>query len=188
MKSWRSYLKATEEIGRSIDLLALETCAKELSAQIRNGNPILTAGNGGSATTADHFAADLFLMRKRVGKVCKTVCLNSHLGLNTALNNDLSFELALAHQVESYAEDDPLIITFSASGNSPNLLNLLKKANLENLRIWSFVGFDGGSTLKDASPRVIHASTPLGEYGQVENLHLLLCHFLVDLLVEEFSV
>ena len=188
MDSWHSYLKATEVIGQSIDLLALKACAQELSEQIRNGKLILTAGNGGSATTADHFAADLFLMNKRTGKVCKSLCLNSHLGLNTALNNDLSFELALAHQVESYLEDDPLIITFSASGNSSNLLNLLKKANSKNLRIWSFVGFDGGSTLKVSGPRVIHSSSQLGEYGQVENVHLLLCHFLVDLLVKEFSV
>jgi D-sedoheptulose 7-phosphate isomerase len=126
MESWHAYLNSTKIIGQSVDLFALKEFAQELSAQIRNGKPVLTAGNGGSATTADHFAADLFLMNKRTGKVCKALCLNSHLGLNTALNNDLSFELALAHQVESYLDDDPLIITFSASGNSPNLLNLLK--------------------------------------------------------------
>jgi D-sedoheptulose 7-phosphate isomerase len=188
MKSWNSYIKATGVIGESIDELALMTFAQELSAQIRSGKPILTAGNGGSATTADHFAADLFLMYKRTGKSCKSLCLNSHLGLNTALNNDLGFELSLAHQIESYLDEDPLIITFSASGNSPNLLNLLKKANSEGLKIWSFVGFDGGSTLKFAGSRIIHSPSPLGEYGQVENVQLSICHFLVDSLVQEFSL
>jgi D-sedoheptulose 7-phosphate isomerase len=188
MKSWGTYLEFTKSFSESIDVDSLNNCAQELMTQIREGKPILTAGNGGSATTADHFAADLSLLRKRTGNRCKALCLNSHLGLNTALSNDLGYETALVEQFLNFIDEDPLVITFSASGNSRNLLNLLDKATSQKVKIWSFVGFDGGATKKLADSRVIHFSTPLGEYGQVENVQLLVCHFLVDILIEEFTI
>ena len=141
---------------------------------------VFTAGNGGSATTADHFAADLALTNKRVGYPLRAICLNSHLGLTTALSNDIRYSEALSEQLKNYAFEKHIVITFSASGNSNNLISLHKTASIMGLEAWAFLGFDGGeiSNLKDIHTLVFPDEKK--NYGILENANLTACHFIVE--------
>jgi len=146
---------------------------------------ILTAGNGGSATTADHFAADLSLSKKRGGKVITAICLNSHLGLSTALSNDITYEEALSCQLENYLDAVSLLVVFSASGNSKNIVKLLEVATQHEIPSWAMLGFNGGIVSSMADVNKILFPDPNRNYGLIENVHLSACHYVVDELMRK---
>jgi D-sedoheptulose 7-phosphate isomerase len=79
---------------------------------------------------------------------------------------------------------DDLVIGFSASGNSANVINALKYCSEAEVESYCFLGFNGGSLLQSGITRNIHFSTELKLYGLVENLHLIACHYVIDKLVE----
>jgi D-sedoheptulose 7-phosphate isomerase len=182
VSAWENYIQFhstilnQSSVGASLDGLVLEII--ELSSS--SDSIIFTAGNGGSATTADHFSADLALTRKRVGVNVSSLCLNSHLALNTALANDFGYENALAEHLENFASKNGLLVVFSASGNSRNLLNLIEKASVFGLRSWALLGFDGGSISQLKSVESVIFSDELRNYGVAENLHLMATHYVVD--------
>jgi len=143
----------------------------------------MTAGNGGSASTAEHFAADLSQMEKRTGHSVRAFCLNSQVALSSAFANDLGFEKVLAQQLSPYRNLNFLFIAFSASGNSANILNAINYSLSLNKKTFCFLGFDGGNALKVKNLECIYFPDNFKNYGVVENLHLLACHYIVDKLV-----
>jgi D-sedoheptulose 7-phosphate isomerase len=180
---WGNYLSRQSELalaGEKNENLLRELCDDILKASNSESSLILTAGNGGSATTADHFAADLSLSRKRGGVTLSAICLNSHLGLNTALSNDVSYEDALAVHLENYINVAALLIVFSASGNSKNILKLLQIAVQNEIPSWALLGFDGGlvASIPDVKKLIFPDKTR--NYGLTENIHLSATHFIVD--------
>ena len=77
-----------------------------------------------------------------------------------------------------------LVIGFSASGNSENVINALKYCKEVKVDSYCFLGFNGGSLLQSGITKNILFSTELKLYGLVENLHLSACHYVIDKLVE----
>ena len=190
MSTWDDYLKANIELFSTPEL---EGSISKLIGNIishAKGNPnlILTAGNGGSATTADHFAADLSLTNKRIGYPIPAICLNSHLGLNTALANDVDYALALSEQLANFSFVNKTLIVFSASGNSKNLINLLSSGIELGITSWAVLGFDGGDIQKMPGVNSIVFPDKQRNYGNAENAHLILCHYVVDRINEILGV
>ena len=189
MTSWGNYVNNHINLSHSQEFenriqelqLALQKCINS-----ENGL-ILTGGNGGSATTADHFAADLALLGKRTGVRARSLCLNSHLGFNTAISNDLDYEEAISENIKNFSQTPNLILLFSASGNSKNVINAASEGIRQGQEVWVITGFDGGDAIGLPGIKYIHFQTREGEYGLTENLHLMLCHYLVDLLIDNFG-
>lgn len=190
MKSWPQYLQDLHQVGSvGLDSAQLTGLFSSLISTIQSGDGIVfTAGNGGSASTAEHFAADLSQLNKRTGINCKSICLNSNVALNSALANDLSFAETLTYQFSTLVNKNSLLITFSASGNSENLLRLHEFASKLEISTWALIGFDGGKTLELYSQQCVTFKTEVGLYGVVENLHLAAAHFLIDKLTETFGL
>jgi D-sedoheptulose 7-phosphate isomerase len=143
---------------------------------IFDNNNIWIIGNGGSASTADHFATDLSFIksteiRHRVGAI--SLCSNT--ALLTAIANDIGFENVFAHQLGRLANKGDICIIISASGNSKNLLAAYNVASKLDLTCIALLGFDGGTLAKLVDHAVV-VETPIGEYGPVEDVHLSICH------------
>jgi D-sedoheptulose 7-phosphate isomerase len=188
MTTWPAYLAEIQKIGDSTSIEA------ELSALLRcllrtvcsQDGIIFTAGNGGSSSTAEHFSADLSQMKKRVGVNGRSVCLTSNVSLLSAISNDLDYVNAPEYIFSTLSNKNSLVVTFSASGNSENLVRLHKAASIAGVSSWAFLGFDGGKmqTLQDINGVLFRSQQ--GLYGEVENLHLAACHFLIDRLIDNF--
>jgi len=86
---------------------------------IRKARFVWVCGNGGSAATAEHFTNDLF------SKGIKAFCLNSNTSIMTMIANDFGYEFVFSKQLDLYANDDDLLIAFSVSGESPNILSAI---------------------------------------------------------------
>lgn len=143
---------------------------------ISNKKSIWILGNGGSASTAEHFETDLSFVRydKKTLKI-NASALTSNSSLITAISNDIGFEKIFSHQLQRKASKGDLCIVISASGNSLNLINGVKVAKLMGLTSIGLLGFDGGELAGQVDFSII-VKTEIGKYGPVEDAHLAICH------------
>ena len=159
----------------------------EILAGVNTDTIIYTVGNGGSYTTAEHFAADLNLTFQLCGQRIRSFCIGSQLSTQTALSNDISYEKALALQLDNSFRENDILITFSASGNSANIIEALLCAQKFELEAFSFTGFNGGKILKLDKINKIHINSRIGAYGEIENIHLMICHYIIEVICKKFS-
>jgi D-sedoheptulose 7-phosphate isomerase len=137
---------------------------------------IFLFGNGGSGSTASHFACDLGKSTIRADKPrFKVTALHDNLATFSAYANDHGYDRVFAEPLISLAETGDIAIAFSGSGNSPNVLRALEAANARGILTIGFSGFEGGA-LKDLTQ--ISLIVPSEVMGQIEDVHLMLTHAL----------
>ena len=134
-------------------------------------------GNGGSASTASHFATDLSRCINSNGQPIKGISLCDNLALITAIGNDFNFEVIFVKQLINLARKNDLLIAFSASGNSANIIKAIEYAKSNQIRTVAITAFDGGPVKKIADYS-IHVPTAIGDYGVAEDSHLIISHFI----------
>ncbi len=146
-----------------------------------SGDRIWLIGNGGSATTADHFATDLLCCSDRQGRPVRATSLCSNVGVITATSNDLGYEHIFTRQLGMLASPGDVSVAISASGNSPNIIAAINWAKQNSLITIGLTGFDGGAAraLVDVSA---HVESAKGDYGVVEDAHLVACHMVAEAL------
>lgn len=140
---------------------------------ILDAKRVFIMGNGGSASTASHFARDL----RAIGIQALSLCDN--IAIITSLANDRGYESVFKGQLEKQLEPEDAVIAISASGNSPNLLAAIGFSQSVGAKTIGFIGF-GGGMLKGLVNKSIVLSS--GEYGQVESAHLSLAHITCDII------
>lgn len=170
------FLKA----NKSIDNKSLISAAEILLSCVESDAMIYTCGNGGSASTASHFAVDLGVGSCRKGVKLRTLSLPDNVGVITATGNDLDFNSIYAKQLHHLGRKGDVLLLISASGNSRNLINAADSAKEQGIHTISLTGFDGGY-LKNNTDLNIHVESPTGAYGIVEDLHLSICHRITEL-------
>ena len=121
---------------------------------IRQARYVFICGNGGSATTAEHLASDLF------SKGIKAICLNSNTAIMTMIANDFGYKSVFIRQLETYATYEDLLITISCSGTSPNIKQAIGWAKYVGIKTYQFETFKKGDK----------------DYGLLEDKHLQLVH------------
>lgn len=134
-------------------------------------------GNGGSASTVEHFETDLAFLRIKNTKATLPYvsAITSNSALVTAAANDISYDEVFKTILMRRVKTGDVLICVSASGNSENLIRAVEFAKQVGIFTFSLLGFDGGA-LKNLSDEVIHIVSPIGEYGIVEDVHLSIFH------------
>lgn len=166
------------ELLSRIDLDEIERVFHVLRTARDQGAMIYLAGNGGSASTASHWANDLGKATKASERSpIRVISLTDNVSWLTALANDEGFERGIAGQLENFARPGDVLAVISASGNSPNLVRAVEMAHARGVVTVGLLGFDGGvlKTMVDAS---LLLPSRKGAYGLVESGHALLCHIL----------
>ena len=105
----------------------------------------------------------------------KSISLASNFSLISAISNDISFDKIFSFQVDKLCKRNDLLICFSVSGNSKNLINAVKVAEKKRLKTISFTGFNGGKLSKITNYNI---NFPMANYGIVEDCHVTMMHFL----------
>ena len=135
---------------------------------------IFVFGNGGSAATASHFAQD---MNKMLDK--RFICLNDNVCSVLAYANDVSFDSIFKLQLSKLIKPGDLVIGFSCSGNSSNVVSAIIYAKHFGYLTIGFTGFDGGE-LKPLVEHSVHV--PCNDMQICEDVHLILTHTIMKLL------
>lgn len=175
----------------------LRSCLDELSAQdiegiadiifdaCNKGKQVFILGNGGSATTASHFARDLQIGTAIEGKPrVRATSLTDNIACVTSLANDIDYDSIFKEQLIGQVGEGDVVIGISASGNSPNVLRGIEFARSQGAIIVGFIGFGGGK-LQELSHKCIVLSSR--DYGQVEDVHLTLDHIISYLVKDKLA-
>jgi phosphoheptose isomerase len=109
------------------------------------------------------------------------------MALSSAFANDFDYASVLAKQLSSFANSNFILVAFSASGRSQNLLEAIKFSLEAKKEVHCLIGFDGGEIINIKNANVIYFPDSKQDYGIVENLHLTAAHYVVDRLVEKFN-
>ena len=177
-----AYRRRGVELLDSLDVDSVASAVDTLIDCWRRGGLVALAGNGGSASTASHIANDLVKATRVPGKPAfRAVALTDNASVLTALGNDDGFETVFATQLNSVLTRGDVFVVISASGNSPNVVIAARRAHELGGRVVALTGFDGGELAQIADDHV-HVPTERGEYGPVEDIHLVLGHMITGCL------
>ena len=190
----QDYLSEVKKIAETISVADIEGVVELLFQAWRSGNQVFTCGNGGSASTATHFACDLskttIINNKKRFEVS---CLNDNIPLVSALTNDDGFDNLYYEQLKSRFRKGDVLICISVHGGagrdkvglwSQNLLKAMKYAKENGGKAIGLSGFDGGPVKEMADACVV---VPANSTPQVESFHLALEHLICGCLRQKIE-
>jgi D-sedoheptulose 7-phosphate isomerase len=176
--------RAIHEAARMLESLKtlepqVSGAADLISECFHAGNKLLMCGNGGSAAEASHFATELVVRFTKDRRALPAICLASDSGILTAGGNDYGFDRIFVRQVEAFGQPGDVLICFTTSGNSKNILLALEEAKARKLKTITFLGRDGGSTIgvADIDLLVKNDST-----ARIQEAHQLVIHVLCEII------
>lgn len=141
---------------------------------------IFVMGNGGSASTASHFACDINKgVSLDLAKRFKMICLNDNIPIMLAYANDNSYEDIFVEQLKNFLKPGDAVMGISGSGNSKNVIKAIQYANEKDATTITFTGFDGGKLAKIARVSMV---IPVNDMQKVEDIHLILTHIIMQFL------
>ncbi len=177
------YATYLSDLLAQLDCEAIEQVGQVFEDAREAGHTIFLIGNGGSASTASHFANDFgFGTRKAGGKAYRAVSLTDNMAFISAAGNDVGYEMVFVEQLKTLMNPGDVVVAISASGNSPNVIAAIEYGNDHGALTVGFTGFDGGQ-LRQIVDVSVHIATPKGDYGPVEDVHLVLDHLISSYLV-----
>jgi len=173
----KRYLEYVSKLLKLIDSQSISLFVDQLEEARENKNTIFIIGNGGSAATASHMANDLALGSRSADKKdsYRVLSLTDNITNITALSNDCGYERVFVDQLKVHYRPGDKLVVISASGNSPNVVNAAEWVKKQGGVVIGLLGFNGGK-LKDLCDISIHIVTPEGEYGPVEDAHMVVDH------------
>jgi len=169
--------KLINEIEK-INFKVIEDVIIELNRVSSEGGLVYLIGNGGSAATASHIVNDFGAgLRRRSLLNLNISSLSDNSSTITALSNDIGYENIYSSQLNGILNKGDILIAISCSGNSQNIVKAVKYAKKVGAKVIGLTGFDGGE-LKSISDISYHIETKQGEYGIVEDLHMIFDHLI----------
>ena len=176
----KAYIEYLHNALLSIDFKKLEKLKKILLLARDQGKNIFVIGNGGSAATASSMANDLgfdIIKKTKTTKPFKFFALTDNTPVITAISNDTGYENLFVNQLKIHFKKGDIAVIISASGNSKNLILASKWMKKNKGKTFSLLGFDGGA-LKKLSDNYLIIKSSKGDYGPVEDSHLIINHIL----------
>ncbi|MBK8904993.1 MAG: glycosyltransferase [Anaerolineaceae bacterium] len=150
-----------------------------ISRCFASGGKVLVCGNGGSAAEAQHLAAELvgrFKLANRPG--LPALALTADTAVLTAWSNDIGYDDVFARQVQAFGQPGDLLLGFSTSGQSPNLVQAFKAAQRQGLTRVALLGGDGGAVAKLSDKAIV---IPTADAQRVQEAQVLVLHLLCEL-------
>lgn len=139
---------------------------------------LILCGNGGSASDASHFAAELVGRFKKDRKGFDVICLSSDSSIITAIGNDYGYEKVFSKQLESIVKNkNDLFFVISTSGNSKNIIDGLKYCKLNGIQTIGLIGGDGGKAKKYLDENIIINSKST---ARIQEAHITLIHVICE--------
>ena len=181
LPSFRSQLDECREVLAALAQQAeqAERIAALICETLRDGRTVYTCGNGGSATDAAHLSEEL-LGRYRTGSQrppLPCICLNGEVSAITCIANDYGFEQVFARQLKALSHPGDVLVCFSTSGNSSNILEALRTANERGVVSVALLGGNGGEARDLANHALI---VPSSNNARVQEAHTLLLHSICE--------
>jgi D-sedoheptulose 7-phosphate isomerase len=185
LKNIETYFAHLQETVANLPAEPVEQVINLLMECAWSGRKVFIFGNGGSASTASHFACDLAKNTIVPGAPrFKVIALNDNVPLMTAWGNDTAYDNIFAEQLLNLVDPGDVVIGISCSGNSANVLKAMNVARQHKAITIAFTG-DQGGRLKDLVDLCLFVPSPRIE--QQEDVHLIMEHCICVAIREEFT-
>ncbi len=171
-EAFRRHAKIAEESLAQL-LPEIQKAAEMLLGVVNAGRKILVCGNGGSAADAQHLAAEWVCRYKDDRRPLAAIALTANTSALTAIGNDYGFENVFSRQVEALGNDGDVLVVFTTSGKSKNILNAIQAAKKKGLKIIALTG-GKGKDLKNVADETI--VVPTEETARIQEIHELIYH------------
>ncbi len=168
----RALLERVEEIVPDV-----ERVARRLIEAFEAGGRAYTCGNGGSAADAQHLAEELVGRFKRNRRPLPAQSLSVDSSVLTCIANDYSFDEVFERQVRGFVRAGDVVIGFTTSGRSPNVVRALAAARELGATTVLFGGGDGWPASEHAEHALV---VPSSETARVQEMHVLLLHVILE--------
>lgn len=157
---------------------------RELAGRLQDGARLITAGNGGSAAEAQHLAAELVGRYRTERAPLSAICLHAETSSLTAIANDYGIEEMFARQVRAHAHEGDVVLLFSTSGRSPNLLGAAAAAASAGATTWALTGPAPNPLASLCDDAVCFEVT---RTATVQELHLVTLHMVCEVVDREIA-
>ena len=147
---------------------------------ITAGGKVLACGNGGSASDAQHFAAEFVGRFERERPGLAAIALTTDSSILTAIGNDYDFASIYAKQVQALGAPGDVLIAISTSGNSPNILAAAEAAHAREMTVVALTGRQGGKLGQMLAETDVHICVPHERTARIQEVHILALHCLCD--------
>ena len=161
----------------------LEKIADKMITALKNGGTVYWLGNGGSASDAQHMAAELVGRFKKERRALPSLSLSTDTSLLTALSNDYDFSIIFARQLEAFCKPSDIVIALSTSGNSENILKGIEMAKSKGAFTIAFTGETGGKLKAKVDECFL---IPSKVTARIQEATTLLCHTMCEKIDEGF--
>lgn len=159
-------------------LSRVEAAAEACNTALSNGGKVLLAGNGGSAADAQHIAGE-FVSRFAFDRPgLPAIALTTDTSVLTAIGNDYGYDKLFARQVQAHAQKGDILIAYSTSGKSPNVIGALQEAKNRNVICIGMTGNRGGPMKKLCDH---YLDVPSNDTPRIQEGHAVLGHILCGL-------
>jgi D-sedoheptulose 7-phosphate isomerase len=163
---------------------SLERTCQMVVDCLERGGKVLTLGNGGSATDALHLAEELIGRFRTNRRPLPAICLAADTSALTCIGNDFGFDQIFSRQVEALCAPGDVVIAFTTSGNSENIVLALQAAKAKGGRTVGMLGRGGGRSLPacDEAFVVPHQNT-----ARIQEMHTLALHVICEAVERKFG-
>ncbi len=156
----------------------IQAAAESLVTAFKNGNKVLSCGNGGSMSDAMHFAEELTGRYRENRKALPAIAI-SDAGHLTCSANDFGYDFVFSRYIEAHGKSNDVLLAISTSGNSQNIINAIKTAKQNGMTVIGLTGKNGG---KMANLCDIEIRAPKSNYAdRVQEIHIKVIHILIGL-------
>ena len=174
---------ALHQMAAASGRASVEQAAAMIVASLRAGGKLLVFGNGGSASDAQHVAAELVGRFQREREGLAAVALTTDTSVLTSVANDFAFERVFARQIEALGRRGDVALAISTSGTSANVVAGLEAARRAGMRTIGLTGRDGGEVGRAVD---VHVHVPSPSTPRVQEVHRTLLHVMCDLVERAF--
>ena len=178
-KAFSDSIEIKKKIIESNNFDILKKMGEKMVLSIKSGSKILLCGNGGSAADAQHLAAEMLvrLKPKNNRAAIPALALTQDTSTITACGNDFGFEHLFERTLEGLGKTGDVLIAISTSGNSKNILRVIKKAKTLDIAVFGFLGCNGGKARKYCDEIFL---VPSDNVGRIQECHITAGHALLE--------
>lgn len=179
----KKYIELEISVLQQIDATEINALMNAIEDSRQKNATIYIMGNGGSATTASHFANDFNKgISEYIEQKFRFICLNDNIATVMAIANDIGYDAVFEFQLRGKMKPGDLVIGISGSGNSANVLNAVALAKKEGISTAGLTGYDGGKLRKLVD---IPVHVPIMSMQVTEDIHMVFDHLMMSIFYKE---
>ena len=179
-----AFKASIETKQQSLSVLAesIELASTMLNQALIGGHKILSCGNGGSASDAQHFSSELLNRYERDRPGLPAIALTTDSSTLTSIANDYDYRQIFSKQINALGQPGDLLLAISTSWQSPNIVEAIQAARENEIQVIALTGKDGGSIGKMLDENSIEIRVPSNVTARIQEVHILVIHILCELL------